>query len=60
MLTSSGARAKAMRLVNKANGVEVSVCDERGRKLLSEGAWERIDAPKKTTRRTSHSKTATD
>ncbi|STC40440.1 DUF7302 family protein [Corynebacterium amycolatum] len=49
-----------MKLVNKANGVEVSVCDERGQELLSEGAWERIDAPKKTTRRNSRSKTATE
>lgn len=49
-----------MKLVNKANGVEVSVCDERGQELLSEGTWERIDAPKKTTRRNSRSKTATE
>lgn len=50
-----------MKLVNKANGVEVTVSDERGRELLSEGNWERIDTvDKPATRRTRRTKTDTE
>lgn len=46
-----------MRLVNTANGVEVSVSEERGQELLSDGSWERLDTEAKPAGRSRRAKT---
>lgn len=52
-----------MRLINKHNGVEVSVPDERGEALLATGVWEPRGAVEtanpSTGRRTRRAKAAT-